>query len=263
VTSSTALARQQQALLADLFGPPPGAGEARRIAALVNQPWQRGFQVYQANGHAMAQAGLGAAYPVLAQLLGDDSFAQLARALWHAQPPQRGDIAQWGAALAGFVESSEQLADEPYLADVARVEWALHLAAHAADPAADPASFALLASSDPQALGLQLAPGATAIASRWPVVSLVNAHLEQSPSLQEAGQRLRQGCAETALVWREGLRPRVRQALAGEAALLQALSAGQSLGQALDVAADLDFNAWLPLAAQTGLLLAAHAMDGR
>ncbi len=216
----SALARQQQALLADLLGPPSAVHVHRRVAELVHAPWQRGFQVYQANGHAMAQAGLAAAFPVLAQLLGEESFAQLARAFWHTSPPQRGDIAQWGAALPAFVAASAQLADEPYLADVAQVEWALHVAGNAADREADPASLALLTQADPGHLGLLLAPACCCLASPWPVVSIVNAHVEASPSLEEAGRRLRASQGESALIWRQGLHARVREALPGEAALV-------------------------------------------
>lgn len=254
----SALARQQQALLADLLGPPPADGH-RRVADLVHAPWQRGFQVYQANGHAMAQAGLGAAFPVLAQLMGEESFAQLARAFWHTSPPLRGDIGQWGAALSAFVAASAQLADEPYLADVAQVEWALHVAGNAADREADPASLALLTQADPDHLGLVLAPGCCCLVSPWPVVSIVNAHLDASPSLEEAGRRLRAGQGEPALIWRQGLQARVREALPGETALLAELLAAHSLGAALDAADGLDFGAWLPLAVHSGLLLAVHA----
>ena len=49
------LALQQQALLAALWG---GAQGARPLAAQVQHPWQRGFQVYQANGHALAHTAL-------------------------------------------------------------------------------------------------------------------------------------------------------------------------------------------------------------
>ncbi len=252
------LAQQQQALLADLLA--PAAGTPQRLPDLVHAPWRRGWQVYQANGHAMAQAGLDTAFPVLRQLLGDDSFAQLARAHWYACPPQRGDIAQWGDALPAFLEGSVQLADEPYLADVARVEWALHVAGNAADREADPPSLALLAQADPAALGLVLAPGCMCLDSRWPVASIVNAHLASQPSIEEAGERLRAGQGEVALVWREGLQPRVRGTLPGEPALLEAVLAGASLGTALDTAGDLDFGAWLPLAVQTRLLLGVRPM---
>jgi hypothetical protein len=202
---------------------------------------------------------LHAAYPVLTQLLGTDSLYALARAFWHAQPPVRGDLAQWGGELADFVRASEQLTDEPYLADVATVEWALHVCASAANQAADPASFALLMQRDPDELELRLAPGCVVVQSAWPIASIVGAHLVPGTGLDQAGQRLRAGVAEDAVVWRDELRPRVRQALAGEAAFVRGLLDGCSLAAALDAAPALDFNAWLPLAVQTHLLLGAQA----
>lgn len=254
------LARQQQALLAALLAWPPQEAE-QALAEQVCSPWARGLKAYQANGHALAVRALGASYPVLVQLLGVDSFASLARAYWHAQPPLLGDVADWGATLAGFLADSAQLRDEPYLPDVARVEWALHRCARASDAQADASTFPLLMERDPDAVALVLAPGCAGVSSIWPVVSVITAHLESVPELQEAGRRLAAGVAENALVWRQGLRPRVRPTWPGEAELVQALLAGQALGAALDRAAGLDFNAWLPMAVQSGLLLGVRAVD--
>jgi hypothetical protein len=108
---------------------------------------------------------------VVAALVGGDSFATMACELWHRHPPVRGDLACWGDALPEFVDLNPQLADVPYLADVARVEWALHRAAGVSDAAADPASFALLTQADPATFTLRLAPGTAVINSDWPVAS--------------------------------------------------------------------------------------------
>ncbi len=254
------LAQQQAALLDALFAW-PADNTAKNIANYIDGASTRGLKAYKTNGHALAERALQAAYPVLTQLLGDESLGALARAFWHAQPPQRGDLAQWGAGLAGFISASPQLADEPYLADVAAVEWALHTCASACDQAADPASFALLMQQDPQAVQLQLAPDCAVLPSAWPVVSILGAHLDGVPDFEVVGQRLRAGVAETALVWRAGLQPRVRATLVGEAAFVTHLQAGQALGLALDRAPALDFNTWLPLAAQSGLLLGARLLE--
>ncbi|MBK9443108.1 MAG: hypothetical protein IPN53_18210 [Comamonadaceae bacterium] len=104
---------------------------------------------------------------------------------------------------------------------------------------------------------LVLAPGSVCLCSAWPVVSIVNAHLQPTPDLTQVGQLLRDGVAQEALVWRSGLRPLVREALMGEAQLT-ALLAGQTLDGALEQATDLDISAWLPMAVQTGLLLGAR-----
>lgn len=248
------LARQQQALLALLFDWPNGDA-SKKIASYADETWARGQKVYQSNGRAMACSALRAAYPVVAQLLGDESFYALARALWHTRPPRRGDVAQWGGALAGFVGASEQLADVPYLPDVAALEWALHTNARAADGVAEPASFALLGVHDPAHLHLLLAPACMALTSAWPVVSIVNAHLRQSPRLDQLGPLMQASVAEDAVVWRQGLRAQTRIAQVDEAAFVAALLSGQTLGAALDVAPKLDVGAWLPMAVQSGLLL--------
>ena len=255
----SALAEQQQALLGALLSWPPDQAEAE-LADQVTGPWTRGLKAYQANGHALAQRALGASYPVLAQLLGADSFAALARAFWHAHPPVRGDVTQWGGDLAEYLAHSDQLRDDPYLPDVARVEWALHRCACASDAQADAATFALLMAVDPAQLKLRLAPGCVLLPSGWPVASIMSAHLEGTPDFSEVGSRLAAGIAETALVWREGLRARVRLAVPGEEVLLAALLAGRPLGAALEGTPELDFSTWLEMAARTGLLLAVEAI---
>lgn len=252
------LARKQQLLLDALLAWPTGSA-IKILAREVQDPGARGIKAYKANGHALAHSALQTAYPVVAQLIGDESFADLAHAFWHAQPPVRGDIAQWGEGLAWFLEASAQLQDEPYLPDVARVEWALHRCAAAPDADADLGTLALLTTHEPEQLQLRLAPGCAVLRSTWPVASILGAHLEGSPSLPEAGAQLRRGEAQDAVVWRAGLRPRVRLALAGEADTLQVLLGGETLAAALDAAPGLDFGQWLPLAVQSGLVLAVAA----
>ncbi|WP_294766988.1 putative DNA-binding domain-containing protein [uncultured Rhodoferax sp.] len=254
------LARQQQALLESLFSPQTPIA-TKFIAACADSMGARGLKAYQSNGHALARRALQAAYPVLARMLGDESFADLARALWHATPPERGDLAHWGYTLPDFVAASAQLADEPYLSDVARAEWALHCCATAADATLQADSLALLGSQDLDTLHLRLAPGTWLLRSPWPVASILLAHRDEGPSLAEAGARLRAGQAEDVLVWRQGFRPCVRIAMPGEADLVAALLAGLALGPALDAAPALDVQAWLAQAVQSGLLLAVHPMS--
>lgn len=255
------LASQQQALLSLLLG------RTDALPALLAQhdssSTARGLQAYRANAHELAARALQAAYPVVAQLLGEESFADLARAFWHAHPPACGDMARWGARLPAFLQISEQLAEEAYLCDVARVEWALHQATSATDADAEPATLALMMTHDPSMLFLALAPGAAVIASAYPIASIVTAHLQGEPTLEEAGRRLRAGLAEAALVWRKGFKPCVRQMDGAEAAFVTAVLQGRALEEALQEALHgapaFDFNTWLPNAVQSGLLLAVRA----
>ena len=248
------LAQQQQALL-DALLMWPTVDATKRIAAYAYSTRGRGLKAYQTNGHSLAQRAMAAAYPVVKQLFGDESFGDLARALWHAHPPQCGDIAEWGEVLPAFLQTNTQLQDEPYLPDVARVEWALHCCARASDASADLSTVALLTTQDPHHLHLTLAPGCAVIRSQWPIASLVGAHLDHEPTLEVVGHMMRAGTPQDAVVWRQGLRPRVREAYSGEADFLDALLRAESLEDALDLANGFDFGQWLPTAAQSGLLL--------
>lgn len=249
----TTLADQQQALLDAVFSRhqalPGGAASLFHGA--------RGLLAYRSNSHAQAQRSLLAAYPVSAALLGMESFDQLARAFWHRHPPIRGDLAHWGGELAQFLQVDPQLRGEPYLADVARVEWALHQAATAADAEPVPASFALLADAPPERIRLLLTGGIAIVTSPYPVASIVRAHFDAEPALQEAGCLLQAGVSETARVWRQGLRPRVAVCVVDEAIFLGALLDGSTLAHALDQVPTFAFDQWLPRAVSEGLVLGA------
>ena len=231
---------------------------------------RRGLQAYRANAAALAQRALGAAYPVIALWMGDENFSSLARYFWQQTPPQRGDVAQWGAALPDFLDNAPQLASEPFLGDVGRIEWALHSAATAPDSALDAASFALLAGDSQEQTSLSLSGGTCVLTSAYPVVSIVHAYSQTSTLTHHSTMPRGVGKAQRALVWRYGLKPSVRVASAAEYALIQALQAGLNLETALTLArtADqasensaFDFSAWLAQAVHTGLVTGARVLQ--
>jgi hypothetical protein len=224
--------------------------------------FERGLQAYQANAGALAERALAAAFPTLQQLLGEASFAALARAFWHLEPPLRGDIGVWGSELPAFIAGDTQLASEPYLADVALLEWAVHQAQSAADMAAGGAALELLATADPDAVRLQARPGTALLASRHPIVTVWHAHRSEAPDRFAPVQAaFAQGRAECALVWRAGWRVEVAALPEPERAFTQALLAGATLGAAL-AAADPDFcfEPWLIATLQRGWLAGAQAV---
>jgi hypothetical protein len=275
------LLAEQHRLLAALWQRPGRRAEAdasdqskhpfaiENVANNRYSTWTFGLKAYQSNAFALAPKALTVAYPVMAQILGADSFGALARHFWHTHPPQRGDLGHWGEQLSTFVAASEQLADTPYLADVARVEWALHSAQTAADATLDAASVGLLAERAPDTITLAVSPGSAIVKSPWPVATLVLAHEPPNGNVDpEATERalshafglIGQGKTgahgECALIWRQGFKPRLRAMPERERAFVSRLLTGASLGQALDAAHDsFDFNAWLSDAVPTGLFV--------
>lgn len=248
-------ARRQQALLAALAAPgsaptPPGLREPPARAA-------RGLAAYRANAHALAERALAAACPTLQAMLGAEDFAQLAREFWHAHPPQRGDIGEWGGALPDWIEAHPSLHEWPWLADCARLDLALHRAERAADATLDADSLALLQSADPAALRLELRPGVAVLAARWPVATIHDAHRPDAPpqAFEAVREAIAEQRAETVLVARSGWRATLQRIDAPTAAWTLHLLEGVALEQALGQAGEsFDFAGWLVRALQQGWL---------
>ncbi len=258
---SRAEAARQQALLQALRAPQaflPIAAVALpgRTAGLLE-----GVQAYRANAQAIAERALAGAYPVIGQLLGDEAMAALARDMWRQHPPTRGDLGWFGAELAQWLPRVAELSDIPYLADVARLEWAVHRAHHAADPADAAPDLQALAHGDPDALSLAFVAGSACIASPWPVLTLWRAHREagdQPPDLAPVREALAEGRSETAWVWRRGHRVELASLSEAERHFNLDLLQGAALGSALAAALGRDdtfhFEQWLTRALREGWL---------
>lgn len=259
--SREALALDQARLLSALW----------RLTAEDEAPFSApGLKAYRNNAAGIAERALAAAYPVLRQCLGEDSFAWLARDFWHDQPPVFGDLACWGEGLSDWLASRVAAHGLPdWMPALAQGEWRLHAMATLADADAAPATLARLVDEEPERLRLQLAPGASVLRADMPLVSLLHVHgaggalageLSFDEGLAEVGQKLRRGEAEVALFWREGWRPRVRCIGPDEALWIEALLQQAHLGAAMahtgEVLARLDVVAWLQQAVETRFLLA-------
>lgn len=239
-------AQRQQQLLRALFRLDDDAALAASNADSPERNAQA-LAAYRGNAALIAARALAAAYPTVQQVLGEESFDALARALWHRHPPQRGDLAHVGAELADFVAADPQLASEPYLSDVARLDWALHVIEHAADAPTQPAGIHRLADDDPSALRLLLRPGAALIRSAWPIVSIWRAHGSAQADRFDAVRRaFDEGRGEAAFVWRDGWRARADALDGARAEFIAAVLAGHDIATALECAgASFSFEPWL------------------
>lgn len=195
----------------------------------------RRFALYRGNLTANWQRALAGAYPVLEALVGDEFFRALARRYAHSHPCREGDLNHFGAALAAFLGDFGGLDDYPYMADVARLEWALHRAHYGSDEA--PLAPAALAAIEPALLGesrIALHPTVALIASKWAIGHIWRAH--QPAATEPLPYELHAACRM--IVHRPRWRAECREAGIGEFAALQALARGEHLGDALERAAD-------------------------
>jgi Putative DNA-binding domain len=239
-------ALRQQMLLRALWRE-SGAGQSLRGWLRGGDATERGLAAYRANAGAVAERALGVAFPTIAALLGDESFAALARDFWQRRPPQRGDLGHWGDALPAFIADQESLADEPYLPDSARLDWAWHAASRAADAPADAPALERLADTDPSSLRLVLAPGSALITSAWPIASIRQAHQRSDEQRFDAVRiALAERRGEHAFVVRQGLAVQVHAQGDADAAFTRALLSHESLARALDAAPpSFAFDRWL------------------
>ncbi|SHM45325.1 HvfC/BufC N-terminal domain-containing protein [Roseibium suaedae] len=196
------------------------------------KPSPRRFNVYRNNVVVSLVEAVMDSYPAVLKLLGEDYFKAVARLFVINNPPKSPVLIWYGAAFAEFLESFPPLAAYGYLPDVARLEWAWLEAYHAADAA--PLQPQTLASVPGDLLaGLKIAPHPSCrwLQSPWPVVSLLAVNRFESGEVVDLAE------AQEVLVTRPDLDVEVRLMRPGCACLLEALSAGCSLSEAGERAA--------------------------
>lgn len=181
---------------------------------------------------------LEATYPVLTALVGRPFLREAARRYALAQPSVSGDLNDYGGDFADFLAAYPHASGLPYLPDVARLEWRVQDVAYG--PEAPPPALDELARTAPEdwpELVFTLAPAHARLDSRWPLAAIwrQNQPGQAEDDEEEVAVDLSQACH--ALVWRQGVRIRVEELAAGEAALFDALAAGERLGAALARAA--------------------------
>jgi uncharacterized protein (UPF0276 family) len=230
------LARRQQAFAAALFAPNAAAPLLAQLKGEGKEGIDR-LALYRGNLTATWDKTLSAAYPVLRQLVGDGFFSGLSRACGMAHPSGDADLNRFGEHFAQFLDRFEHVAEYPYLADMARLEWALHRAHFAADASGIKAAT-LGALSPPQleAARFTLHPACSLLALNWAVVALWQAHQPDSGVDFPASM----AAPGFALVARPHWRAEVVPLGQAAHAALAMLAAGQDFGAALDAAFELD-----------------------
>ena len=216
------------------------------------RPAGRRFDVYRNNVASSLADALETGFPVVAKLVGRDFFRAMAGAFWRAHPPSTPVLMLYGEDFPAFLSNFPPVAHLPYLADVARLEFALRKSYHAAD--APPFDPQVLASADSETLmemRLCVAPATMVIVSRYPIYDIWLANTQADAP--KPGKD-----AQCVLITRAEFDPQPQPVTNGTAAFLDALKNDQTFGEAIAAAeaatTEFDLNTTL------ALLLASSAL---
>ncbi len=138
--------------------------------------------IYRNNCRGNLQGALELAYPVIGQLVGEAFFRMMAMMYIESHPSKSGNLHDYGSALGEFLASFPNARELPYLAEIAKLEWACHRAYFAPD--AEPIDLAALAGvarENQGGLRFQLHPACRMVRSSFPIVEIWQAHQPGAP----------------------------------------------------------------------------------
>jgi hypothetical protein len=203
---------------------------ARVETTYPHYPVSTALDVYRNNYRGNLHDTLAGAYPVIAQLVGEEFFRYLTRQFIAQHPSHSGNLHYYGAEMADFVASFEPARTLPYLPDVATLEWACHRAYFAENAhSLNTARLAQVPHEQYPDLILNTHPSYHLVRSRYPIVAIWRAH---QPGAGTDFQIDLDSGASLALVGRSDDVVIVNEVSAADADWLQAIQAGMSLGEA-------------------------------
>lgn len=126
--------------------------------------------VYRGSVYGSLCNALEAVYPVIAKVVGKEFFDALALHYVKQHPSHSVNLHLYGEAFAEFIKTFPPLAELPYCADVARLEWAYHTLFYVADePAFDFEAFTTLPPEAQEKLRFHLSSACQLLSSPYPI----------------------------------------------------------------------------------------------
>ncbi len=199
---------------------------------------QARLRIYRHSSRETQTAALRASYPAMLALVGDAWFDQTAHAYRCIYPSRFGNLQQFGAYFADYLETLPARRTLVYLADVARLEWLRQqtiLAAESESITFDTFTESLQAGEE--ALRIVLHPSVHLFASRHKVLTIWQ--FAQQP---DSEQLLLDGRGENVMLWREEDKVAMVELEPATFACIVALEQGASLHKAHTEAAAFEVN---------------------
>jgi len=225
--------RMARSLLEDFKAPPPAglvAGDAARAAAR--------FMIHRGNVIESLANALGHSFPAVKAVAGEGNFRVLAAAYVRACPPLRPHLMSYGGSFPDFVaRHSAAMRDLPFLADLARLEWAMNESYFADEaPALAAETLGTVAPEQLPALRLSLHPAARLVSSAHHPIHAIWAAVTAGGDVPDPAQEGDAPKGEAVLVARPNGPVEAWKLSPGETAFLGAVAAGAPLENALAAA---------------------------
>lgn len=192
----------------------------------LGRPAGRRYNVYRNNILSSLIEALEANFPTVQSLLGSENFTHLARDFIRHHPPRSQILAQYGVEFATFIAGHPNLAQLPYLKDIAKIDHLVRESYHAADHVAlMPDQLAAIPAETLGDHSICLAPSLRFTVSPYPLYDIWQ-------FANGVGPAPTSGTGQGVLIIRAAFDPEVLQLTPDEVAALQHLFAGKSLVQA-------------------------------
>lgn len=215
----------QERFAGDLFG----ANAPLPIRATTG--WRADYRLAVCRDDVRPIDLLAARFPVVRRLVGEDSFAAMARRFVVSGPPTLPTLPRYGETFPLFLRRQGcNAASIEYVADIAKLEMVRGKARRAEDAVpVGPRAVSSLQAERFGELRLVLHPSVFLVASRFPIVTIWENNRSDGKS-----SVIERWSAESALVARPFAEVEVRRLPVGGCAFISALSQGRTVAAAID-----------------------------
>ena len=176
------LSELQNAYRAYLIGGEPGSLGGAVVEDSFDSTER--LRIYRNNFLISLGEALNTNFPVVRQIVGDDFFAQAARAFILRAPPSKPCLFEYGEGFSEFLAELPEMAELPYVAEMANFEFARIAVYHASVEALlTDAAIARVAPEKLAELPIRLAQHVRLLPVRFPILDLWQAHQAPDPDL--------------------------------------------------------------------------------
>lgn len=206
------------------------------------------LQIYRNNVIGSLAVAMQLTYPLIVILTGESFAENVMRSFVRENPPREACLARYGEGFDEYIESYEPARGLPYLADVARLEWAMNESFYARDDSAlDPSDLQNVPGSELADMALRLRSSVRLMESRWPLPAIREFCLQEKRDESQTLD-LDQGSCKV-MVYRPFLSAEIELLDPAEYDFLKGVSEGSPLGDILESVLqthpDFDFQAFL------------------